>query len=188
MFEDKRSKKILLVAHCILNQNAKIDRCAHFPGAIQEVAQILIDAGVGILQMPCPELLCLGLDRQVETGSPSTIESEDTRVAIRMAEEWAAALCSKMVSDLVYQVEEYRKNGFAVLGVIGINGSPTCGVERAWANNQEEPGPGVFFRMFDEECCKKGIALCMRGIRAYEPQQAIATVAEMLENTADHNK
>lgn len=33
MFDDKRGKKLILVSHCILNQNAKLDECAHYPGA-----------------------------------------------------------------------------------------------------------------------------------------------------------
>jgi hypothetical protein len=49
MFDDKRSKKVILIAHCILNQNAKINHCAHYPGVIKRVAQILIDAGISFL-------------------------------------------------------------------------------------------------------------------------------------------
>jgi predicted secreted protein len=182
MFDDRRSKKVLLIAHCILNQNAKIDCCAHYPGAIKEVTQILIDADVGILQMPCPELLCLGLDRQVETGIHTTVESEDSRVARRMAEDQAKALCRKLVSDLVYQVEEYQRNGFQLVGVVGINGSPTCGVETTWSNNQEEQGSGVFIKMLNEECRMRNISFLMRGIKAYEPEQAIVVVVDLLEN------
>lgn len=183
MFDDKRSKKIVLVAHCVLNQNAKLDRCAHYPGAIKEIAQILLDANVGILQMPCPELLCLGLDRQVETGIPTTVASEDTRIARLMATEQAKILCRKLVSDLVYQVEEYRKNGFELVGVIGINGSPTCGVETTWSNSQEEPASGVFIQMLNDACHGRAISLPRRGIKAYEPQQAIAAVKGLLENS-----
>ena len=184
MFADKRSKKVLLIAHCILNQNAKIDACAHYPGAIREVAQILIDAGTGMLQMPCPELLCLGLDRQAEPGLQPTVEAEDTRVAQRMTEDQARTICRKIVDDLVYQLVEYRKNGFELVGVLGINGSPTCGVETTWANDQEIQGAGVFIQMLDEECRKRGIALAMRGIKAYEPQRAIATVVGLVEKTS----
>jgi predicted secreted protein len=183
MFDDKRSKKIVLVAHCILNQNTKIDRCAHYPGAIKEVAQILIDAEVGILQMPCPELLCLGLDRQVERGIPTTVESEDTRVARRMVEDQTKALCHRLVSDLIYQVEEYQRNGFALVGVIGINGSPTCGIETTWTNSREEQGPGVFMKMLNEESRKRDFSLPMQGIKAYEPQKALAAVKALLVNT-----
>ena len=56
MFDDKRSKNVVLVAHCVLNQNARIDQCGRFPGAMGEVAQALIESDAGILQMPCPEL------------------------------------------------------------------------------------------------------------------------------------
>ena len=94
MFEDKRSKQLLLVAHCFLNQNAKIDRCAHYPGMINEV-----------------------------------------------------------------------------VGVIGINGSSTCGVETTWANDQEEPGPGVFLQLLQAACHWHNIALPLRGSKASEPQR-----------------
>lgn len=181
MFDDKRSKKVLLIAHCVLNQNAKIDRCAHYPGVINEVAQILINAEVGIIQMPCPELLCLGLDRQVETGIQTTVESEDTRVARRMAEDQARTLCHKLVSDLVFQIEEYQRHGFELVGVVGINGSPTCGVETTWSDNQERQGPGVFIEMLNEASRMRGFSLPMRGIKAYDPQQAVAAVKDLLD-------
>ena len=68
MFTDARSKRVVLAVHCILNQNARIDECAHFPGAMGRIAQLLVDSGVGIVQLPCPELLYLGLDRQAHSG------------------------------------------------------------------------------------------------------------------------
>jgi predicted secreted protein len=65
MFNDKRSKKIILVSHCILNQNTKLDECTHFPGPVWDVVKLLADRGYGIIQIPCPELLLLGLDRLI---------------------------------------------------------------------------------------------------------------------------
>jgi predicted secreted protein len=180
MFDDKRSKKLLLIAHCVLNQNVKIDRCAYYPGVIKEVTQILIDSNVGLLQMPCPELFCLGLDRQVDPVAVTTVESEDTRVAARMREDAARARCADMVRDLVYQLAEYQKNGFELVGVVGINGSPTCGVETTWSNNREEHGAGVFIQMLNEECRRRGICLPMQGLKAYEPQKATAVIMDLL--------
>ena len=173
MFDDKRSKKVLLVAHCILNQNAKIDHCACFPGAIPELAHFLVDSGVGLIQMPCPELRCLGLARQVEQGSKTTIESEDTRVAQQMKEMHSVSICHKLINDLINQLGEYRKNGFEILGVIGINGSPTCGVETNWSSDREMAGPGVFVKMLADESRKYGVGLNMRGIKAYEMPAAL---------------
>ena len=87
MFTDKRSKEIILVAHCILNQNAKLDECAFYPGVIREITQLLVDSGMGIIQMPCPELMFLGLDRDVDLSTNPTVASEDTRIALRMENE-----------------------------------------------------------------------------------------------------
>ncbi len=184
MFEDKRSKQVLLVAHCVLNQNAKIDRCAHYPGMMNEVVKTLLEAGVGVLQMPCPELLYLGLARQVDRAAITTIETEDTRVAWRMAAEQGQALCNKIAGNLVYQIEEYLKNGFEVVGVIGINGSPTCGVETTWANGREEQGLGVFMQLLQAACRRHAIVLPLRGIKASEPRQANVVVKELLSSTA----
>jgi predicted secreted protein len=183
VFTDKRSKKLLLVAHCILNQNAKLDRCAHYPGAIREVTETIVASGAGIVQMPCPELLLLGLDRQVaETGCP-TIEEEDTRIARRMAEAAGTALCQEIVRGLVYQIEEYRKNGFEIVGVVGINGSPTCGVETTWAESQERPGHGVLIQALSRELAGRGASIPLRGIKAYQAEQALATVTDLLRET-----
>jgi predicted secreted protein len=180
MFTDQRSKKVIFAAHCILNQNAKIDRCAHYPGAMQEVTQCLLDSGVGIIQLPCPELLLLGLDRQVDTAAQTTVESEDTRVAQRMAEPPIRAACQKLADQVIYQISEYQKNGFEVLGILGINGSPTCGVEFNWGENCEEPCPGVFMQAILDACLQQHIQLSVRGMRAAQPQQAVETLIALL--------
>ncbi len=179
MFDDQRSKRVLLVAHCVLNQNAKIDRCAYYPGVIRKVVEALIESGVGLIQMPCPELLCLGLDRQAERGVAATIESEDTRVARRMAEEDNQTICRVLAQPLAFQVEQYQQNGFEVVGLLGINGSPTCGIEIIWANDREEQGPGIFIQLLDKACRERGVSLRQRGIRAREPRQAVAAVREL---------
>lgn len=180
MFTDARSKKIVLVAHCILNQNAKIDACAHYPGAISEALAALHAAGVGLVQLPCPELLYLGLDRGKAAGSAATVEAEDTRVARRMGEAGARALCRQLVAGIVYQLEEYRKHGFEVAGLVGINCSPTCGVETTWSDDREHAGQGVFTKLLGDELAARGLAVKAAGIKAREPEQAVRAIAALL--------
>lgn len=181
VFDDKRSKKVVLVAHCIFNQSAKIDRCAHYPGMVREIVDALLDAGIGIVQMPCPELLILGLDRQVDPGAAVTVESEDTRVAALMSQKPARARCREIAAGVVYQVQEYQKNGFEVLGVIGINGSPTCGVETNWAaDGTEQPAPGIFIQALSAALDDAGITLPMRGVKVYQIEAAVETVQNLL--------
>lgn len=180
MYDDERSKKVIMVAHCFLNQNAKLDECAYYPGVIREVSELLIDSDIGVLQMPCPELLCLGLDRQVERGTNPTVEEEDTRIANRLAEEQSQDILHRIVDDLIFQIQEYKKNGFTIEGIVGMNGSPSCGVELTWADDEEKKGPGAFIRILKEELEKNGLDIPMKGIKAYEPEEAVAVVRSLL--------
>ena len=178
MFTDQRSRRVIFVAHCILNQNAKIDRCAHYPGAMRELAEFLVASGAGIVQMPCPELMCLGLDRQAVDAPDVTIESEDSRVALRMRDDEPHALCRRLAVDVLYQIGEYRRHGFEVAGILGINGSPTCGVETNWFEGEEAAGPGVFVR---ELVTHEGGAVPVRGVKARDPEGAVAAARALLD-------
>lgn len=184
MFEDQRSRKIVLVAHCVLNQNSKIDGCAHYPGPIKEMAELLMSAGCGIVQLPCPEIMHLGLDRRADRLSARTIESEDTRVARLMFENAGRLCCRQIAEATAHQVQEYLKNGFEVGGMLGINGSPTCGVETFWAERQEQPGRGVLIQELVAACQRRGISLHVKGIKAVEPDEAIAAAKAMLRSLA----
>lgn len=180
MFQDKRGKKIVLVAHCFFNQNSKIDECAYYPGAILEVAKALINTEVGIIQMPCPEIFYLGLDREVDPKANRTVESEDTRVAKRMQEEQSKTLCKSMVDSIVYQVEEYLKHGFHIVGLIGMNGSPTCGINTTWHDGQELEGKGIFIEILEKALKDRDIFINMVGITARDPKHAVSAVEKLL--------
>ena len=84
MFTDGRSKKVVFIAHCILNQNSISDGTAVFPAAFKEVIKILLDADIGIVQMPCPELCCLGLNRGNNNGADDPVVIENTRIRKEM--------------------------------------------------------------------------------------------------------
>ena len=55
MFNDGRSKKVVFVAHCFLNQNSISDGTAIYPAANKDVVDFFLNADIGIVQMPCPE-------------------------------------------------------------------------------------------------------------------------------------
>jgi predicted secreted protein len=178
VFNDKRSRRLVLVAHCVLNQNAKLDACAAYPGAILEASEALLREGVGILQLPCPELVCLGLDRGTERGTVTSVEAEDTRIGRRMSEEGSRRTCRNLVSGVVQQLDEYRKHGFEIVGLVGINGSPSCGVETTWSESEEVAGPGVFIKVLQETCA--GTPLPMVGIKASSPIHATEQIRRLV--------
>jgi len=111
-FVDARSKKVMFVAHCIINQNARINSCAYTPAAIPKITECLQEREIGIIQMACPELGCLGLGR----GGPEEIYDQ-------LSTPGARRYLRGLAESVVYQTKQYQKQGFRVLGVLGIDGS-----------------------------------------------------------------
>jgi predicted secreted protein len=113
---DERSKKIALVCHCVLNQNAKIEGIARYPGTFRPVVERLLAADVGIYQLPCPEMTFFGISRW------SAVKDQYNSPFFR---NHAQNLADRVVDELV----DYERRGYRVLCVIGMNGSPACGVD-----------------------------------------------------------
>ena len=124
LFTDKRSRRLVLAAHCLLNQNAISDGTADYPGTHEEVARLLLEEGVGILQLPCPELCCLGLDRGDPLGASRPVTVENTRIRRAMERPEAAARLDALVEQVLLQAREYHRHGFSILGIVGVNRSP----------------------------------------------------------------
>ena len=69
MFDDHRSKKIIILSHCLLNQNSISDGTADYPSQFNEIIELIMMNNIGIIQLPCPEMLCLGMDRKDKDGA-----------------------------------------------------------------------------------------------------------------------
>lgn len=109
----QRNKKILLVSHCILNQNTVIEGEARALGAISSAIDWIDKEGLGVVQLPCPEFTFLGLDRP-----PMTYEEYDH-------EEYRSH-CQKILMPVMDQLLEYKRCGYMITGVLGIQSSPSC--------------------------------------------------------------
>ena len=109
MFNDKRSKKIVIVSHCILNQNSISDGTADCPGQFIEILKIIQGNNIGIIQLPCPELICLGLDRNDKNGAARDLIEENSRIRIHMEISSNLEIIRKLTEPIIYQIEEYIK-------------------------------------------------------------------------------
>ncbi|MGE5507909.1 MAG: hypothetical protein ACM3RP_05445 [Chitinophagales bacterium] len=109
----KRGRRLLLVAHCVLNQNAVVHPLARAAGALPGAVSAAMEAGVGFYQLPCPETLFRGLTR-----APETLAGYDTAEYRR--------LCARLVRRVGRDLEPLLADGCAVAGVLGIAGSPSC--------------------------------------------------------------
>lgn len=115
MVQDVRGCKVVLVAHCVLNQNARISGSARYPAVASGIVDVLTRHNVGMVQMPCPELLYAGLSRASRTK-----EEYDTPQYRKH--------CRQIASSMARQVQEYLQNNIQVLAILGVEESPSCGI------------------------------------------------------------
>ncbi|CAG8999046.1 MAG: hypothetical protein CENE_01010 [Candidatus Celerinatantimonas neptuna] len=180
MFEDNRSKKLVLVSHCLLNQNSISDGTADYAGTFTDIINKLVEKNVGIIQMPCPELLCLGLDRGDISGCKRRVLEENSRIRQQLLTESSQKTIKTIVDNVFFQVNEYLKNGFTIHGVIGVNRSPSCGINTTSVDNEEINGEGVFIQQLLEKFEQKGINLPMVGVKTTMQEKAIKAVESLL--------
>ena len=180
MFDDQRSKKVILVLHCLLNQNARIDGCGYFPGAMGEAAEAVVASGIGVVQMPCPELHCLGLDR-----SGRLRDGKDIGIREALLEGDGASACARLVALVMRDVDEYVRHGFRLIGVIGNDGSPACGVNITSYLEGEAPGPGAFMMKLREELSARGLDVPFVALRDHEWEERTARIKKLLAAASD---
>lgn len=129
-----RSHQIVLVAHCMLNQNSVIKGWARARGAFPQVVQMILEKGIGMIQLPCPEKTFSGLQRP-----PMTVEEYNT--------ETYRQHCTVLLKGLIDDVVNYREHGVELVGMIGIEDSPSCC-----------PQKGIFYQILLEALATHGLS------------------------------
>lgn len=165
---DQRSKRMVAVIHCILNHNARDREVARYPGINHDVVAVLRKHKVGVIQMPCPEMTCLGLlrTRGAEESLRDVLDTPKGR-----------ACCRRLSAFVADTIEEFHRHGYTVAAVLGGDvDSPGCAVPYPLP---EEGAPlvrrswGVFTGALLTELRRRGIRIPFRGIRdsAWETMQ-----------------
>lgn len=123
------SKGILLVSHCVLNTAAKVWRVDSTHGSQEECARLaflqrVLEQRVQLIQLPCPEFTLYGPDRWGHTRE-------------QFDNPFFRAHCRELLTPVLRQLQAYLhpRDGdkFQVLGIVGVEGSPSCGVCRTCA-------------------------------------------------------
>lgn len=112
----ERSRKLCVISHCFLNCNSKVEGPCRYKAALKDLIYTLIEKDYGIIQLPCPELTYYGMKRW-------------GHVREQFDNSFFRAHCRNLLQPIIMQIEEYISNGYKVSYVIGVNGSPSCGVE-----------------------------------------------------------
>jgi predicted secreted protein len=129
---DSRSHQVIFLSHCLLNENTRYLGGACRAACVREVVEQCMDRELGIVQMPCPEQQAWGgvLKRTMlrAYGMRGTMLDR-----LRPLLLWAFIFYNKLVyrrqaRQVAEQIHDYSRSGFTVVGVVGVDGSPSCGV------------------------------------------------------------
>jgi predicted secreted protein len=186
---DERARRVVLVSHCLLNQNTRYAGGATRRGAVSELVDELVDAGYGIHQLSCPERLAWGgvLKRHSLWlyDSKGKLRYAFRGVLLRAFVWWTRLVYSSLARQVVRDVTDYQRSGVEVVGIVGIGASPSCGVlttldlraslevvaacpaaalTRDVMNEQvvlgcRRPGDGLFIDALDRRLRRRGLTL-----------------------------
>ncbi|WP_367924733.1 CD3072 family TudS-related putative desulfidase [uncultured Ruthenibacterium sp.] len=116
-------QKIIFTSHCLLNTAAKVvlyneDEIAAEEALRRRFLKKALEQGVQIIQFPCPEFTLYGANRW-------------GHVSDQFDNPFFRAHCRNLLAPYLQQMHEYlaHPDRFQILGIVGIDGSPSCGVD-----------------------------------------------------------
>ncbi|WP_292522120.1 nucleoside 2-deoxyribosyltransferase [Methanoculleus sp.] len=127
----------VLIAPCIENPACRArgittdEDLRYFDRAMKRCRRFSIDT----VPLPCPETIYLGRDR-----SPGSFTE-------RLATDEFAALLDRLESEVRAII---RERGEPPLAIVGVDSSPTCGVNTTYYSPVKQPGRGAFLARFPE--------------------------------------
>lgn len=182
-------KKILILAHCLLNTASKLKSSEEGLEAEdklrKKLIQLALEKDMHILQLPCPEFTLYGPRRWGH--AKKQFENPFFR---RHSQE--------ILQPIVDQIEAYYQEDelFEVVAVVGVDGSPSCGVDYTYSSDhwlgefsgrpsdikddlktiEREKKPGYFMEILKEELDKRNIPMNFVGLFADEPEKVIELI------------
>ncbi|NQT26656.1 DUF523 domain-containing protein [candidate division KSB1 bacterium] len=151
----RNGHKVIVLSHCFFNLFARakgVSKANKNWATVDHILSFLREKNVGIIQLPCPEILYQGLNRDA-----CGIENYDN--------EKYKKICQKIVDDYTYLIEEYLKSNLEVQAIVGINGSPSCGIDYTYSSKRKKLNrKGVFLDKFNEHLKRKNIVIPFIGV------------------------
>ncbi|HEX2913056.1 MAG TPA: hypothetical protein VH186_19785 [Chloroflexia bacterium] len=138
--QDQRSKKVIFLSHCLLNENTRYAGGACKACFDSEITNLCAENKWGMVQMPCPEQQAWGgvLKRRLLLlyGTRTTFFYPLLKVALPFFLAYTRWVYRRQAKQTASQIKDYLATGFEVVGVVGVDGSPSCGVTKTLAINK----------------------------------------------------
>ncbi len=147
---DDIERKIIFVPYCLMTKRFT----AQNRNDTEEVLKVLSDFKTGIVQMPCPHLV--SLMNEENTGKA---EHPHCSEFVKEIKQNPGNLYTGIINPLLIQIEKYKQLNFEITGIIGIKGSPVCGIYNPTVKEY-----GSFIILLNKELRNRGIHLRMVAI------------------------
>lgn len=132
MLEDERSNRVIFLAHCILNENTRYFGGAFRRGAVEEVVTQLVEKGIGLIQMKCPEQIAWGgVHKEIlwrVLGSKRRLLYKFRGLVVPLFIAYTRVTYRRLAREILHEIIQHQNAGSEVVGLIGVDGSPSCGV------------------------------------------------------------
>jgi len=150
-------QKVVFVPHCILNHCV---RERDNGDSFKEVVKLFADADVGMVQLPCPD-----------AEAKCARKSDDYRMC-----------CRKLSARIICQVKEYMDRGFRVVGILGMELSPVCGVYRIESGKRIVPGKGILTAELEREMMDCNFQVAIISVNSCNIFSTLEKLSIMLRN------
>ena len=118
------------MAHCLLNQNTRYLGGAACAGVVRAAVDGPLGTGAGIVQLPCPEQRVWGgvVKRRFLWLLEHRLAARAGRLGWPVLEGYLRRRYAVLARRVVHEVADYTAHGFRVSEIVGVGGSPSCGV------------------------------------------------------------
>lgn len=106
-------RRLLIVSHCVLNQNAVVQPLARSGGVIRSAADWALTSGYELFQLPCPEFRFAGPHR-----AGASFDDYNTPAF--------HAANAQLLESVIRTLLRYQAAGYEIVGGLHVQGSPAC--------------------------------------------------------------
>jgi Predicted secreted protein len=165
----KRSKLHVLVPYCALSQGVRADTIVrHYPAVVKEVIEFFIANNINIMQMPCPELFFDGIRRR-----PCGKSHYDTL--------YNKKICREVATKVVDLILLIQSGGYEVIGILGVNYSPSCAVDFIKYKRPEKiPGTGIYIEELQSVLHEHNLDIPFVGIENYNIDNTLKQLTKLI--------
>ena len=131
---DRRSRRVMFIAHCLLNENTRYLGGASRPAVVREVVEFCLQHDIAIVQLPCPEQCAWGGVLKIRLlrfyGVEGSWRSWVGHLLFPVMTWWTRRIYRALARQTASQISDYIASQMAVVAVRGVDGSPSCGVAK----------------------------------------------------------